>query len=63
MNEAIAALIRTTVADMEPRIQIAQTNVDTLYAQLSEAETHLAALIAERDQLIAGLPVKDDAKA
>lgn len=56
MNDAIAQLIRTTVADMEPRIQIAQTNVDNLYSQLADAETELAKLTAERNQLLAGLP-------
>jgi predicted nucleic acid-binding Zn-ribbon protein len=60
MNTAIEALIRTAVADLEPRIQIAQTNVDALYSKLSDAETELAKLTAERNQLVAGLPAEPE---
>lgn len=60
MNTAIEALIRTAVADLQPRIQIAQTNVDALYVKLSEAETELAKLTAERNQLVAGLPAEPE---
>lgn len=60
MNDTITALVRTAVADLEPRIVIAQQSVYAAEAALADASANLADLTAQRDQLLAGLPTQPD---
>lgn len=60
-ENAVHALIRQAIADLQPRIAIATGNIARAEREATEARETLAELTTERDAYLAALPAEPDA--
>lgn len=60
LTDPINDLIRTALADLQPRIDIARANIDRLTDELAKENAAHAALLAQATAFRAALPTADD---